>query len=129
MVLEYYGVKVDPVRLWRTLGVTDVGAPPTRLPELARLGLSVQYAYARDEQPVIQALLLGIPPICLVATGALPYWSSNVQHAVVVAWHDSDGFQINDPAFAEKRHSVSFDAFMLAWIEMDFQYALITPSR
>lgn len=127
MVLAYYQVRIDPVRLWRILGVTDIGAPPTRLPDLAKLGLSVKYEHAHDEAPIVEALRSGMPPICLVATGALPYWTANVQHAVVVAWQDERGFHLNDPAFADRRHSVSYDAFMLAWSEMDYQYAVVAP--
>lgn len=129
MVLEFYGIRIDPRRVWHALGVTEFGAPPTRLPELARLGLSVQYEFARDEEPILTAMRLGKPPICLVTTGALSYWSQNVQHAVVVVAQDEFGFLVNDPAYADQRRWVSFDAFMLAWSDMDYQYALITPPR
>lgn len=81
----------------------------------------------------------GIPVIVAVETQYLPYWShpvhgrtQSVRHAVVVVGMDGPAsaadstIYLNDPAFDHAPQSVRLDWFHLAWLERDYQYAVIS---
>lgn len=127
MVLSWYKIRTTGRRLRVLLGTTGYGTPAPRLHLLERLNVRVEYRSARDESEIARALADGIPPICLVMTGALPYWHENVGHALVVVDIQEDWVIVNDPAFAGERQRIPLDAFLLAWVEQDNMIALITP--
>lgn len=54
------------------------------------------------------------------------YWDVNVRHALLVVGYDDTHFYLNDPAFADAPKRVMIDELMLAWLEFDYIYALIT---
>ena len=66
-----------------------------------------------------------LPPIALVRTTHLPYWKYETAHAVVVVAADAEQVTLNDPAFADAPQTVSRNAFMLAWSDFDYLYAVI----
>jgi len=89
-------------------------------------GYDVVYASAMNERPLIEALAAGIPPIALVHTSALPHWKQATAHAVVVA-EFGEQVVVNDPAFPTMPQVVPREAFMLAWSEFDYLYAIVRP--
>jgi predicted double-glycine peptidase len=96
---------------------------------LQRHGYDVTYAAATDDRVLTQALAVGFPPIVLLRTAHLPYWERETAHAVVVVALDAEQSTLNDPAFPAAPQTVSRDAFMLAWSDFDYLYAVIRPVR
>jgi ABC-type bacteriocin/lantibiotic exporter with double-glycine peptidase domain len=125
MVLEYLGQPADYARLVALLDVRDFGAPSSNIRRLAQLGLSV--SFCQGVQADLQAhLLRGEPCIVFVRTGELPYWSEDTGHAVVLVGLDDDHVYLNDPAFVQAPQSASLGDFLLAWLEFDYDYAVVT---
>jgi len=127
MALAYQGRQVDRGWLRRVMESTDIGTPGFKVLNLRRHGYDVTYAAATDERVLMDALSAGIPPIALVLTTHLPYWTHQTAHAVLVLAWDADQVTLNDPAFADAPQSVLHDAFMLAWSDFDYLYAVIRP--
>lgn len=125
MVLAYQGRVVDIRWLRRVLESTAMGTPGFKVFNLVRHGYHVVYSTATDERVLIQALIEGIPPIVLLATGNLHYWTVETAHAVVVVGVEDNTVIVNDPVFPETAQEISKDEFMLAWSDFDYLYALI----
>jgi hypothetical protein len=122
MVFAYYGVTRSQVELGRQLGmIAGVGVPASRVARVASEDLLVERK-SGSEIELLEALSSGVPPILEVMTGALPYWTEDTSHVILVAGVEmSDGGRIaviNDPAF-DVPQQTNFDAVMLAWVEKD----------
>jgi ABC-type bacteriocin/lantibiotic exporter with double-glycine peptidase domain len=126
MVVRYYGIEVDPSWLRQILEATPIGTPGFKLRNLAAYGYQVDYAPATDERVLVDALEAGVPPIVLIRTDNLTYWSTNTAHAVVVIGLDDETVTVNDPAFAAPQR-IAYHEFMLAWSDFDYLYSLIQP--
>lgn len=108
-----------------TPGIPDVGAPAFNVRNLERLGLHVEYRQATLR--VLHAHLEGgRPPIVFVRTGELPYWDTDVNHALVLTGMDGARVLVNDPFFAKAPISIPVGDFDLAWLEHNEMYAVIT---
>ncbi len=129
MVLAFFGHQVKREWLRRVLESTDIGTPGFKTLNLRQHGYDVTYAAATDERALTQALTAGVPPIALVHTTHLPYWKHETAHAVVVIAADEEQVTLNDPAFADVPQIVSRNAFMLAWSDFDYLYAVIRPAQ
>jgi len=82
---------------------------------------------AGDETNLQQSMNQSIPPVIFVRTGQLTsYWHEDVQHAIVLVGYDDTHFYVNDPAFPDAPKQIPMDELMLAWLEFDYTYALIT---
>jgi hypothetical protein len=60
-------------------------------------------------------LTSGFPPIALLSTTALPYWSESCDHVAVVVGVDDSWVYLNDPYFDSAPQQVSHSDFLLAW--------------
>jgi len=129
MVLAFFGQQVKRDWLRRVLESSDLGTPGFKVLNLRRHGYDVTYAAATDERALTQALAASVPPIALLRTTHLPYWKHETAHAVVVIAADDEQVTLNDPAFADAPQTVSRDAFMLAWSDFDYLYAVIRPAQ
>jgi len=125
MVLNYLGLSVAYERLLTLLRVKPYGAPGRNLMHLGELGLQVTYSQTSWEQ-LAQHIRNGQPCIALVRTSELPYWSFATDHAVVVVGFDDEAVYVNDPYFDEFPQRVPIGDFMLAWLEFDYRYAVIS---
>lgn len=126
MVLEYWRRPVSYARLVALLGIQDFGAPSSNIRHLADLDLSV--SFSQGTLAHLEAhLQRGEPCIVFLHTGELPYWTEDTGHAVVVVGLDSDTVYLNDPAFDQAPQRVSHGDFLLAWLDFDYDYAVITP--
>lgn len=128
MVLEYGKQPVGYARLIALLGIRDFGAPSSNIQRLADLGLSVcfsQGSLARLETHLER----DEPCIVFLRTGELPYWTEDTGHAVVVVGLDSDTVYLDDSAFDQAPQRVSRGDFLLAWLEFDYDYAVITSNN
>lgn len=127
MALEFAGVSTTQRQLNRILGLTEAGIPASRVQLLAQFAVDVHYA-AGDEAILQLELDRGTPVIVFLSTGDLPYWSANVQHAVLVVGYDDERVYLHDPVFGEAPQTVTWGDFLLAWSEFDYRYACLTLS-
>lgn len=92
MVLQYLNIPADYsalVNRLRTLRVAGVGSPFHNLRHLETLGVKV--LIKRGEiSTLYSSLEEGLPPIALVDTAQLPYWTERTSHAVVVVGIEGD---------------------------------------
>lgn len=124
MALQHIHIHQSQPQLNQLLGLSETGVPAARVRRLSRLGVSVIYTTG-DETALRTAIDRGLPPIVFLSTGDLPYWQSNLRHAVLVVGYDDAAVYLNDPVFGEASQQVSWGDFMLAWSEFDYRYALL----
>ena len=126
MVLRYLKIPADYVHLVRILGITDIGAPFSRLLRLDALGVKVTLAGGTLSR-LHQHLANGLPCIVSVETGELPYWRGVASpHAVVVCGMDQRYVHLLDPGFVTGPFLATHGDFDLAWLERDEEYAIVT---
>lgn len=126
MVLRYLRVPADYKQIVRHLGITDIGAPFSRLQRLETLGVRVTLARGALVR-LHQHLVSGQPCIVAVETRELPYWRGVASpHAVVVCGMDQDNVELLDPGFVTGWFRVTHGDFDLAWLERDEEFATVT---
>jgi ABC-type bacteriocin/lantibiotic exporter with double-glycine peptidase domain len=124
MVLAYLGRQVSEEELAQQLRSRPFGTYAAHIRYLANWGYQV------IDEPGTPASLQshlqnGHPCIAFVRTGPLPYLDEDVAHAVVVVGMSPDAFAVNDPAAEQAPLDVPREAFLLAWSEFDYRYAVI----
>jgi len=125
MVLAFWGIDRDQPSLATQLEmIVGAGVPGNKLMLLASPTLDVIYR-SGELADLHFALNRGIPPIALVHTSELPYWSETTAHAVVILGLDDALMTLNDPAFPQAEIEISTGDFLLAWDEMVNLYALL----
>lgn len=127
MVLLFHGIQIDSGRIREILSTTQYGTPISNLRNLGRIGITIEYAEARGEQVLFDAIAQELPVICGVNTVWLPYWDEEAPHAVVLVDITEGSVVVLDPALADAPHEILLGDFLLAWIERDCQYAIIRP--
>ena len=126
MVLRHLQVPADYGQLVRILGITDIGAPFSRLLRLDVLGVQVTLAGGTLAR-LHQHLANGLPCIVSVDTRELPYWRGVASpHAVVVCGMDARDVHLLDPGFVTGPFLATHGDFDLAWLERDEEYAIMT---
>ena len=116
----------DYDQLVRILGITDIGAPFSRLLRLNTLGVEVTLAEGNMAH-LHQHLANWLPCIASVETRELPYWRGAASpHAVVVCGMDQHYVHLLDPAFVTGPFLATHGDFDLAWLERDEKYATVT---
>ena len=105
MVLAFYGVQVDQVRLANQMNV--IAPMGTSIRNITRIypsipkSLGVSVGEADDERPLLAALINNCPPILRVMTGDLSYWAITTTHALVLVGIEGAQAFVNDPAFSD----------------------------
>ena len=125
MVLAYLQQPVVESKVFDLFGAEAVGTPASRILRLERWGFKVTYGSTTLEELRVW-LAQGVPPIALVHTQFLDYWTTSTPHAVVVVGMADDQVYLNDPAFETAPQIASLDGFLAAWIEMDEVAATVT---
>ena len=129
MALAYAGDRRLERELVDLLGIDpSYGAPASRLLRLERLGYRVLYD-SLSLSLLRSALERNIPPIVLLKTGFLGYWSENVSHACLFAGLTETGVFLHDPWLLTGPVEVTRTEFLAAWTEMDYLAAIISPAR
>jgi ABC-type bacteriocin/lantibiotic exporter with double-glycine peptidase domain len=124
MVLAYLGDERTENDLARVLKTRPFGTQASNVRLLASLGYTVTYGETSFTQ-LREFVQQGIPPIVFIQTGALGYWSENVNHAVVLIGCDDERATVLDPAFDEPQN-VPINAFLLAWSDFDYRFAVVS---
>ncbi|MBE2233642.1 MAG: C39 family peptidase [Anaerolinea sp.] len=129
MVLAYAGDLRSEQELVSLLGIDpSYGAPASRILRLERLGYRVVYDSV-SLSLLRSALERNIPPIVLLKTGFLGYWSENVSHACLLTGIAETHVFLHDPWLPSGPVTVTRTEFIAAWTEMDYLAAMITPLR
>jgi ABC-type bacteriocin/lantibiotic exporter with double-glycine peptidase domain len=125
MVLQYLYIPFTYDRLLNKLGTADAGTPFSRLELLKDWRLTVMRGEGNLE--TLQMYLdVGLPIIVAIRTWAFPHWRGrDTEHAVVVVGIDQNNFYLNDPAIDEAPQTVTYRAFLAAWGDRDYEYAVI----
>jgi hypothetical protein len=125
MVLAYWGIERSQEKIARQLKtIPGVGTPGFHLEKLASRDLGVLYR-SGDLNDLHNALMIGVPPIILVNTEQLPYWTEATAHALVVTGISEDFALVNDPAMAQPAIKVPTGDLQLAWDEILCRYGLL----
>jgi ABC-type bacteriocin/lantibiotic exporter with double-glycine peptidase domain len=126
MVTQYHGKVIGYDDLLILLDIRAWGAPSFHINRLAQIGCRTELLEGSPET-VCKAIDDGIPVIAFVRTGELSWWKEDTGHAVVLIGYDNSCFWLNDPVFPGEPIRVPVDEFMLAWIEFDYDCALVSP--
>jgi ABC-type bacteriocin/lantibiotic exporter with double-glycine peptidase domain len=127
MVLTFLGLTVSYERLLTTLGITRFGAPHSRIQRLQDLFPALHIAHQQGDLPdLFRAVDAGNPPIVYVRTGELPYWTEDTFHAIVLIGYDETHCTLLDPAMASQPQRITQGDLILAWLDLDNYYTVIT---
>jgi ABC-type bacteriocin/lantibiotic exporter with double-glycine peptidase domain len=126
MVLAYWKKPTPYNKLIQILAIEEFGAPSSNIRFLERLGVNVILSEGglTDLEAHLQN---GQPCIVFLRTKELPYWIDDTGHAVVVIGIDDSHVYLLDPAFDESPQQVSHGDFILAWLDFNDDYAVVTP--
>jgi ABC-type bacteriocin/lantibiotic exporter with double-glycine peptidase domain len=127
MVLAYLGDERDEEAIARLLEAEWYGVPASRVTRLSAWNYRVTYEQSTLEQ-LRQLVAQHIPIIIFLRTGALPGWTEDVAHAVVLVGLDADMAYMHDPIGDTGPTPVTLNAFLLAWSDMDYYCATIQAS-
>ena len=124
MVLGHLGDERAEDPISRALDAEWYGVPASRITRLSAWGYRVTYEQSTLEQ-LRQLLAQRVPIIIFLRTGALPGWTEDVPHAVVLAGLTDDLAYLHDPVGDIGPTPVDLSAFLLAWSDMDHYCATI----
>lgn len=114
----------DDIARW--LGTDDlIGTPARRIIRLTRQGFDITYNDFGAVVDLESWLNRRIPPILFLLTSELSYWTTNTQHAVVLAGFSGTEAHLFDPAVDTAPTTVPIDELLLAWSHFDYTYAAI----
>jgi ABC-type bacteriocin/lantibiotic exporter with double-glycine peptidase domain len=128
MICTYLNISHNYNHLFRALAIEQgIGTPFSRIRNLAKLGITVDYQEYGTLPELYNLLRAGWPSIVSVQTAELPYWNQiSTQHAVVVIGMDENHVLINDPEFPQAPLQVPLGDFDLAWLAQDELYAILS---
>jgi ABC-type bacteriocin/lantibiotic exporter with double-glycine peptidase domain len=125
MVLQYLYIPFDYDQLVSQFGTISAGTPFSRIDWLKAWRLTVVRGEGTLEL-LEEYLELGLPIIVAVRTWAFPHWQAqDTEHAVVVVGIDAMDIYLNDPAVDEAPQKITHRAFLAAWGDRDYEYAVI----
>ena len=129
MVLAYQGLTFTQEYLAQLLAIKPrLGTPTFQVKRLTTLAVKVIYEEG-DLETVRDWGKQNHPVIAFVQAGELSHWSGEwFQHAVVVIGVELDAIWLLDPDMSAEPVSVTADEFLLAWMEMDYLYAVLIVS-
>lgn len=128
MVLSYWRKAPSQQKLARQLKVrSGLGAPARNILRLSQRKHTIIHTTGTLTD-IENWLNQRIPVIIFLQAGELPHWPNSwSQHAIVVIGMDESHIIALDPAHDEHPITIPTGDFMLAWLEMDYLYAVIHP--
>lgn len=125
MVLGYLGIEKSESWLWQRLRTGTV-TPFTNVSILAaELGLSIAVERWGDLATLAPAIEAGLPVIIAVDADNPEDWPYVGHHAVIVVGFNDHVVFVHDPAQLTAPLEIGIKAFLLAWANRDYQYAII----
>jgi ABC-type bacteriocin/lantibiotic exporter with double-glycine peptidase domain len=116
MVLSFLGIEESEPVWSKALQSDEDGTSVFNIEFLQATGLDITVWVGEiDVDTAKQKLDEGIPVIAAIWTDALPYWTRNRPHAVVIIGYDENGVYLNDPKFPDAPQSVTWADFSKAW--------------
>jgi len=122
MALTYQGVMTSYEQIAGLMDTRWFGTASSKVREVEKLGVSVVYKQGTLDE-IYQHLSGNRPCIAFVKTGNLPYWTIDIDHAVLVIGLDDRLVYLNDPELDRGAIPIPRDDFDLAWLERDEMYA------
>ena len=117
----------DDIATW--LETDDkIGTPFRRLQRLSRRGIDVSLVTPGSLDSARSWLSRQIPPIILVSTQELSYWSGSFQHTVILAGETDETVHLFDPGIETAPVTIPTAELLLAWSYFDFSFAVIEVS-
>ncbi len=126
MVFAFFGQQRTEAELRTLMKTGPSGTPVRRLTQLTHLGFDVDFPMT-DIAGLSAYLTSGLPPIALLCTAALPYWSQSCDHVAVVVGVDDSWVYLNDPYVNSAPQQVSHSDFLRAWSPNACTVALVRP--
>jgi ABC-type bacteriocin/lantibiotic exporter with double-glycine peptidase domain len=126
MVLAFFGCQRTEAELRTLLGTDQNGTQVRRLTNLTQLGFDVVFVRT-DIAGLAAYLTSGLPPMALLRTAALPYWSEACDHVAVVVGVDDSWVYLNDPYFDTAPQQVSHSDFLQAWSPNACTVVIVRP--
>ena len=126
MVLAHYGRTHSEDELRQLLGTGPGGTPAGRVSQVASLGFDVDLR-PLSPSDLVAVLQSGVPPILLLDTDALDYWSIDCYHTAILVGLDLTTAYLNDPAFDTTPQQTSLTGLDRAWGANKYYTALIRP--
>lgn len=124
MALTYLGLKPSYPALLKLLETRSFGTPFRNLQRLQQLDVQVTcQACSGDEFPTF--LNAGWPLIASVNTADFGYWSTAVDHAVLVVGADQQAIYVHDPSMRSGPTPIALTEFALAQLKFDHLCAII----
>lgn len=124
MVLAYWGQHLTEKTVGQQIGTEEFGTPLFYARRLNWPGYQV-WVGSLSEAQLKQHLQNKQPVIARVWTEMLDYWDVETSHVVVIVGYDDEFVYFNDPAFAQTRRPVLWDAFLASWAEYDESAVLV----
>lgn len=124
MALAHYGHTCSEDELRRLLATGPLGTRAGNVLRVASLGFDAQLKTS-SVADLGAALIAGIPPIVLLDTGPLDYWSVDCPHVAIVVGLDLAMVYLNDPAFDTAPQQASLTGFDRAWAANHYHAAFI----
>ncbi len=126
MVLAFFGRQHAEAELRTRMKTGPSGTLVHRLMELTHLGFDVDFPRT-DIAGLSAYLTSGLPPLALLCTAALPYWTQSCDHVAVVVGVDDSWVYLNDSYFNSAPQQVSHADFLLAWSPNACTVAIVRP--
>ena len=116
MALAFLGIERTELQIRNVLEWDDEGTRVLNIDLIEESNLEVLVeSDVMDVNSIRRTLDAGVPMIVGVWTAALPYWSRDRPHAVVVIGYDDDSVYLNDPKFPDAPKVVDWEPFIEAW--------------
>ena len=118
----------DDIAKW--LDTDDqVGTPFRRIQWLTKRGFAVTLVTPGSLDAARSWLNRNIPPILLVSTQDLSFWSGNFQHTLILVGETGEMVHLFDPGIEQPGPiTIPIDELLLAWSHFDFSFAVIEVS-
>lgn len=117
----------DDVTRWLATD-DDLGTPFRHLQRLIRRGFEVTLVMPGSLEAARSWLRRDIPPIILLSTAELSYWSGDFQHAVILAGETGETVHLFDPGVETAPVTIPTIELLLAWSHFDFSFAMLEVS-
>jgi ABC-type bacteriocin/lantibiotic exporter with double-glycine peptidase domain len=128
MVLAHYGDLRTEAELRSLLDTQPTGTRAGNMMRISGTAFEV-FLRASNVAELQRVLAENQPPIVLMQTGLLEYWTMDIFHTAVLIGLDAANAVLNDPYFATAPQTTSLQSFEKAWSQTGQFAAFIRPRQ